>query len=184
MMGALVDITGQRFGRLTAIKRIGTKQRSVLWLCECDCGNLFHAVARSLRSGNTKSCGCIHSEQLAKRNYENRIHGDVDSRLYGIWHGMKQRCCDPKRKDYKNYGGRGITICDEWVSDYAAFQEWALKTGYDYNAGYMQCTLDRIDTDGPYAPWNCRWVDAKTQANNRKNENVRRNANGTYKRAN
>ena len=167
-MSRLIDLTEKRFGRLTVIKRVGTKNDSPLWLCECECGNSAEINTRSLSTGNTKSCGCIHSEQLAKRNYENRIHGDVDSRLYGIWHGMKQRCYDSNRKDYENYGGRGITVCDEWKEDYSAFQKWALGNGYNYNADYMKCTLDRVKVNGPYAPWNCRWVDAKTQANNRR----------------
>lgn len=180
-MGAFNDLSDRQFERLNVIKRVGTKSNSPLWLCKCECGNIAEVTSRSLNSGNTKSCGCIHKERLVKRNRNNSKHGDADSRLYGVWHGIKQRCYDPTRKDYPRYGGRGITVCNEWIDNYAAFQQWALKSGYDYHASYMKCTLDRIDTNGPYAPWNCRWIDMKAQSQNRNTENIRRNSDGTYK---
>ncbi len=167
-MGKFIDLTGQRFGRLTVIKRIGTKNSSPLWECVCDCGRTTQVTTSRLRSENTRSCGCIHHEQLSARNKANAKHGHEGERLYGVWRAMKQRCLDPNRKDFCNYGERGITVCHEWLKDYAAFRAWALSSGYDPNAPYMACTLDRINVNKGYSPDNCRWVDMKTQANNRR----------------
>lgn len=161
-MSKLVDLTGQRFGRLVvkALADKGRKNVSAKWECICDCGNTLIVSASSLRTGNTRSCGCLHRD--ANQSGHNTRHGDCYTRLYTIWRSMRQRCGNPKNMDYKSYGGRGILVCDEW-KDYTAFKRWALSNGYADNL-----SIDRINVDGNYEPGNCRWADAKTQANNRR----------------
>lgn len=141
---------GDKYGMLTVIDN--SKGFSKV-LCKCDCGSLKTYRSNNLTSGNTKSCGCVGSKGNTK-------HGDRHTRLYGIWRGIKERCNTPSCSTYKNYGGRGITICDEWL-DYLSFKEWALKNGYQENL-----SIDRINVNGNYEPSNCRWVDYYVQANN------------------
>lgn len=159
------DLTGQKFGRWKVIKFSHMdKRQGAHWLCECtNDGNRRVVSAGSLRSGNSKSCGCLSSEITANRNKRNaKWQGDstTNPKLYNAWNHMKQRC----EKDYvhskKYYKDRGIKVCNEW-QNYNIFKKWSLKNGFG-----KDLSLDRIDNDGNYEPTNCRWVDAQTQANN------------------
>ena len=145
------DITGQRFGRLIALKHIGFASNHVaLWKCKCDCGKMIVARECNLHSGITKSCGCLQIERTKKANSK---HGKTNTRLYNIWSKMKERCCNPTRKAYKNYGKKGVSVCDEWLNDFQKFHDWAIVSGYKDNL-----TIDRINSDGNYEPNNCRWI--------------------------
>lgn len=150
---------GQQFGRLTVLSFVGSSAHGDrIYECACECGRKTTATASSLVAGNKKSCGCLHGEN----------HGHADDRLYSIWCTMKARCGNPNNHRYKSYGGRGIRVCDEWQHSFKAFYDWAMSSGYDYDAPYGQCTIDRIDVDGDYEPTNCRWVDAGVQAFNKR----------------
>lgn len=163
-MGIRKDLTGQRFGRLTAISsRMDSDNRRCVWLCKCDCGNYKEFKSATLISGRAQSCGCLHNEIISKMS---TTHGMSKTRLYSVWKGMRTRCYNPNSKSYKNYGGRGILICDEWKNDFLSFYLWAFANGYNPNAKHFECTLDRIDVDGNYCPENCRWVSNTQQANN------------------
>lgn len=168
-MTAAIDLTGHKYGRLTVIKYCGNKRQSSngrtyrYWLCRCDCGKEVEVSTEHLRSGNTKSCGCYSYELSQKLNYQ---HGMTDTRLHVVWKNMKRRCYCSDLESYKNYGGRGIKICDEWKNDFLAFYKWSIENGYDENAKHGECTLDRIDNNGDYEPSNCRWVNMYVQTRN------------------
>ncbi len=157
------DLTNMRFGKLVALYRtteIGS--RRPMWMCKCDCGNLCEVGRYDLESGGTRSCGCLARDHARKLNFK---HGLSNSRLYSIWRHMKQRCYDVSNVKYKNYGARGIKICDEWNSEvdgYVNFYNWAMSHGYKEDL-----TIERIDVNDDYCPENCEWIPLKYQAFNK-----------------
>ena len=167
------DLRGMKFHKLTVISKTGSKSHQTMWLCVCDCGNKTEVAKGNLISGHTKSCGCMKHQESKQRT-----HGKSKSRLYYIWRDMLNRCYNKSVSDYPNYGGRGIVICEEWKEDFQAFYDWSMTNGYNPDAKRGIYTLDRKDVDKDYSPSNCRWVNVKTQQNNRRN-NVRIEYNGT-----
>lgn len=168
-MGNIIDITGQRFGMLRVIGRgeekiIPSGAKRILWKCECDCGNTRVVEGGALRSGRVFHCG--------RKFHPTVKHGLHNDRLYGIWKTMKTRCFNPNCEKYRNYGGRGITVCDEWKEDFQAFYDWAIANGYS-----DELTIERNNVNGDYTPENCCWIKLEEQARN-KTTNIRLEYNG------
>src|SRR5262245_20287289 len=178
-MGKFVDLTGQRFGRLTVLARVPPELLNKVvfeahWLCGCRCGELIHTRASSLKNGHTRSCGCFHRdrlklgmgspEQMRELGLATRTHGHTvggPSPEYSSWVAMMQRCYNPNKINYKNYGGRGIKVCIRWHN----FENFLADMG-ERPAGK---SLDRINNDGSYTPENTRWATSTEQGNNKRN---------------
>lgn len=161
------ELSGQRFGRLVAIKYIPSElrkksdgtRREGKWLCACDCGMTTMVCAGDLVNGRTKSCGCLHRESTTERNL---THGGTHTRLYTIWQAMKRRCYGATYQHRQYYSMKGITVCDEWKDDFSAFRKWSFEHGYyeqDKDTPHKDVlSIDRIDPDKGYSPDNCQWI--------------------------
>lgn len=166
-MGKFENLVGNKYGRLTVIERaqdyISPKgYRAIMWRCLCDCGKETVVRASYLKRGAVRSCGCFKVTNPGRLT-----HGAKGTRLYNIWRGMKRRCYNTNDASYKNYGGRGISVCDEWKHNFEAFRDWSLEHGYSDNL-----SIDRIKNNEGYSPSNCRWADNTTQANNTRSNHI------------
>ena len=162
MLNFKEDLSGKRFGRLIVVSYAGQdlKGHSSLWDCRCDCGKTKIVRRKSLKNGETTSCGCYSSECTSARF---KKHGFKNHRLYIIWKSMRQRCNCITNQRYHDYGGRGITICQEW-DEFTEFYSWAMANGYN-----STLTIERKEVNGNYCPENCTWILPELQSSNRRN---------------
>lgn len=152
------EIFNKRYNKIIVVSDVGIKNNVRYVIGKCDCGNIKQFRFADIKNGSSTNCGCVRSSGLVKRNY---VHGLVKHPLNRVWRGMKERCYYKEHANYKYYGGRGIVVCDEWLSDFKAFYDWAIDNGYRKGLH-----IDRIKNDGDYEPDNCRFVTPKENNRN------------------
>lgn len=161
------DLTGQRFGRLVALGPVGrTASHNVIWSCECDCGSTVVVPTSNLNNGHTQSCGCLRADKNGKSSI---THGLSRHPLYRTWKGVIQRCTNPNHPRYADYGGRGISICDDWRNSFESFHAHVTALPNYGTKGY---SLDRTDNDGNYEPGNVRWLTRNGQRRNTRTSRI------------
>jgi len=169
-MDKVYNLEGKRFNKLVVLNRIeNDKYGNARWLCKCDCGNKAKVLGSHLRSNHTKSCGCLQKESFKNIIHKSK-HNMINTRIYRIWIGMKNRTNEKsklKEKYYKNYSGRNIGMCKEWKKDFITFYKWSIENGYN-----DKLTIDRIDVNDNYEPNNCRWITMEEQQNNKRNNKI------------
>lgn len=166
-MNKIKNRVGEKHEHFTVIKRGQDRispsgKRMVTWICKCECGNIFETNVNNLRNNHTNSCGCL-------RKYSGNVNHGLywkERKLFAVWINMKQRCTNPNNRSYKDYGKRGISVCEEWLNDFKNFYEWAMQNGYQNGL-----TLDRINNNGNYEPSNCRWTTMLIQRHNQRRLN-------------
>jgi hypothetical protein len=156
------NITGQLFGRITVLSFRDIHKRRTRWYCVCSCGEKLTCSGSALKTGNTRSCGCLKRDTTIERNItQSTTHGMTATSIYNVWASMKRRCCRPSSQDYKNYGGRGITVCERWLEFENFYEDMGDRPSNQYS-------IERIDNDGDYCLDNCKWILTSNQAKNRR----------------